>query len=101
MTGKIEIITPQFERTDGIAVPPAVGVTEWFDELKDLTKEELLALGCHKWDGDLWLYPAEWYDHIPDGYPMVDIFKKEVNFKAGVTDSDQRFGALPYGFIKP
>lgn len=99
----LRIVTPQFERTDGLAVPaPDID----FATLPQLSEPTLKAMGCQKWDEPdadgnvLWLYPAEWYDRIPEGFPLIDINGEASLFKRGETDDDMRFGALPYGFIR-
>jgi len=97
----LSVITPQFDRTDGLQVPkPLID----FRELPSLSEETLKAIGCQKWDEAdkdgfvTWLYPAEWYDHIPNGTPIVSIFGKAEIFTHGKTDDDRRFGALSFGF---
>lgn len=100
----LEIATPQFTRTDGLSVPLPVMD---FARLPELSKETLTAIGCQMWDEPdadgnvLWLYPAEWYDHIPNGTAVTDINGKTEPFKHGETDDDRRFGALAYGFLRP
>ena len=98
----IEFITPQFNRTDGLQVPKPLMD---FAKLPMLAEETLRAIGCQKWDEPengkvLWLYPAEWYDYIPDGTEVVDINGETKIFKRGETDNDRRFGALSYGFLR-
>lgn len=94
---------PQFQRTDGVT-PARVDVP--LVHLPLFSDEALLAMGCCKWDeidGEgqtLWLYPAEWYDFIPDGTDIVSIFGERKKFKRGETDNDTRFGMLAYGFYK-
>lgn len=100
----IEVETPQFARTDGLQVPLPVFD---FGKLASLSEETLQAIGCQKWDAPdesgnvLWLYPAEWYDYIPDGTVVTDINGRVEPFKRGETDDDMRFGALAYGFMRP
>lgn len=90
-------------RTDGLQVPLPVFD---FGRLPQLSTETLKAIGCQKWDEPdadgnvLWLYPSEWYDHIPDGTIVTDINGKTEAFVKGQTDDDMRFGALAYGFIR-
>lgn len=97
----LEITTPQFERTDGV-VPAFPDVA--FDKLHTLSKEALKGMGCQMWDEPdtdgnvLWLYPATWYNHIPEGTEMICIDGEVSKFKRGVTDDDMRYGALAYGF---
>ena len=98
----LNIITPQFDRDDGRKVTYIPKTVREYDALTRLGKDELKSVGCSLWDDEggflHWLYPAEWYDFIPDGYVMTDICGKEEKFKAGKTDNDQRFGCLAYGF---
>ena len=98
-----EFVTPQFDRTDGRTVPiPLID----FGNLFTLCEETLREIGCQKWsepdeNGEvLWLYPGEWYDHIPDGTTIVDIGGNRELFKRGETDDDRRYGALAYGFMR-
>ena len=99
----VEVVTPTFNRQDGLQVPTPICD---FSRLHELSVETLKQIGCQKWDkpnkdgNTLWLYPAEWYDHIPDGTPIVDIFGNAEVFKRGETDDDKRFGALAYGFFR-
>jgi hypothetical protein len=99
----LEIHTPQFERTDGLQVAlPQVD----FAKMHLVSAETLKRIGCCMWDEPdkdgnvLWLYPAEWYDHIPEGTPLVCIDGETSLFKRGETDDDMRFGCLAYGFLR-
>ena len=95
----IVIQTPQFERP-GDEEPADPPLTERaFEKLRDLPAEELLELGFQNWDSDLYLLPAEWYPHIPEGVEFTSIMGKQVVFDPGETDNDRRFGALAYGFV--
>jgi hypothetical protein len=101
--GEINLIAPQFDRTDGLVVPiPLMD----FAKLPALSIDTLHAIGCKRWDAPddqrrvLWLFPAEWYDHIPDGTEVVDINLQTKAFKRGETDDDRRFGCLSYGFYR-
>lgn len=99
----VEFITPQFERTDGLK--PAAPDFD-FADLPSYPEATLRALGCAAWDEPdadgqtLWLYPAEWYDHIPEGHMIVDINGELERFQRGVTDDDMRFGVLAFGFLR-
>lgn len=100
---RLNVITPQFTRTDGLAVAVSdIGVAQ----LPGLSEESLKALGFAKWDepnpdGDvLWLYPGEWYSHIPDGHPVTCIDGQTSPWRAGEMDDDTRFGMLAYGFMR-
>ena len=113
----IEIVTPTFNRHVS-ELPPAapVSTAEWFDALKKIAPDELLALGLRRWtkpaDDDapdaeerwpgefrLWLFPVEWYTAIPQGYEIVSIMGTREPFERGVTDNDRRFGLLAYGIL--
>jgi len=98
-----QIVTPQFERIDGrVPLLPDLNLSQ----LATLSDGTLKEIGCSKWDepnaaGEtLWLFPAEWYEHIPNGLPVVDINGQTEPFERGKTDDDMRYGMLAYGFIK-
>lgn len=101
---EIKIYMPQFDRTDNVIVTPAE--LEDFQKLHTYSEEELRDFGLQKWDEPdkdgnvLWLFPAEWYDSIPDGLEIVDVFGEKSTFKSGATDNDRRFGALSYGILR-
>lgn len=94
-----EVTTPQHERRDGVepAEPPLVPAE--FDQLKMLSEAELTDLGLRPWDKEegIWLFPGEWYAHIPEGYEVTNIAGMTSEFEPGVSDDDIRFGCLPYG----
>jgi hypothetical protein len=75
-----------------------------FNKLKSMSKKELEELGCTAWDDPkdgkvTMLFPAEWYDEIPNGLDVVDIFGEAEEFQRGKSDKDQRMGFLPYGVL--
>lgn len=95
----IVVQTPTFERQDGEEPEdPPLTESAW-EDLQDLSAEELTELGFQNWDGDLYLLPAEWYPHIPEGVEFTSIMGEKVEFQPGETDDDRRFGALSYGFV--
>lgn len=96
--GPVKIMTPQFERTNGITPVIPDGGIKFFDMLKSLEPEILKAIGLQEWDKGHWLYPVEWYDFIPNGYIVTDINNEDEPFVHGETDDDIRFGCLAYGF---
>lgn len=106
---KIEIITPQFEREAGAAVPMDAASVE-FAALRHVDRQQLSGLGCRAWndptepddkfDGKvLMLFPGEWYERIPEDYEIVTIWGKRKPFKPGQTSDDIRFGCLAYGIL--
>ena len=101
---KINFIAPQFERVDGRAITYLPYTPEEYKALKNLEPTSLIKIGCQKWnekEGKIhWLYPHEWYDHIPNDTEVVSISGEVEKFKHGETDNDKRYGALAYGFIQ-
>ena len=98
--GVVHITGPQFDRDDGrkpIQLYPNEQAS-FFDALKEMPHETLVQIGLQLWQVGHYLYPAEWYDFIPDGYVVTGIFGEDEPFKHGVTDNDRRFGALSFGF---
>ncbi len=71
---------------------------------KKATKQELKKLNVGVFAVEngktLYLFPSDWYDFIPENYPIIDIFDKKKLFKKGKSDNDRRYGCLPYGFIR-
>ena len=87
-----------------MSIPKTV---EEFEALRSLTDDQRSALGMHKWDVEtfhgrplgirVWLFPERWYNSIPTGFIVTDIFRKDEPFKPGVTDDDTRGGMLAFG----
>lgn len=100
----LEITTPTFNRKDNLAITYFPKTIKEYQTLKQLNSESLKALGLQKWNSEkgitLWLFPAEWYEHIPAGLKIIDINYKEEEFIPGITDDDRRFGALAFGFTQ-
>lgn len=93
----IEVTGSQHERRDGIepAEPPLTEAA--FESLRELTTDELADLGMRRWSGDIWLFPGEWYPHIPVGHEVVDLDGETLEWDYENTDDDIRFGCLAYG----
>lgn len=113
---RVRTYTPEFDRIDGRRVYWYPSCAEELDKLKEAPPDILQDMGLGIWDTSLpeaadsqpplsdaewihWLFPAEWYEHIPSGYPIATISGKVKPFVLGKTDSDRRMGFLPYGFI--
>lgn len=98
---EVNIVTPQFEREDGkkiTVIPPKKA--SFFDQIKKAPKSLLKDMGLRPWDeSGLWLFPHEWYEHIPEGYMVTDINGQEEPFRRGHTDDDIRFGVLAFGVV--
>lgn len=111
----IEFVTPTFQREAGRPAPACPpGDAEAWSALTTMDRGALVELGLRPWNdpaqpdshdppalrtATLWLLPAEWYDHIPDGQPLVDINGRSMKFSKGVSDNDMRFGCLAYGIL--
>ena len=93
----IGVSTPQFERTDGVSVDWRPSSKMDIYGLRECSQEELEDLGLRRWSDNLWLFPAEWYEHIPAGTLIEDINGKVEEFRPGETDDDRRAGVLAYG----
>ena len=102
---KVEITTPQFERTDGRVVTYFPKTKEEYELLPQLSDKNLKKLGLGKWGDEkgfmIWLYPKEWYSHIPEGLTVVGLFGEEYTFERATADDDIRYGCLAYGLKKP
>lgn len=84
------------------AAPPAD--IEAFEALRSLPASALVELGLRRFgpneDGQmLWLFPGEWYRHIPRGFEVVTIFGETKRF-GPLSDDDIRFGCLAYGILE-
>lgn len=94
----LQIQTPQFEREDDIQ--PIKNPTELFAKLHTLFPDTLRQLGLRPWgDYGLWLFPHQWYEHIPKGMRLLCIDGSTELFEKGVTDDDMRGGVLAYGIV--
>lgn len=100
----VNFITPQFTRTDGRLVTYCPSTPAEYAALPNMAPDLLKKIGCGIWDKENgkthWLYPYEWYPHIPAGTPVVDINGETELFEPGKTDDDIRFGMLAYGFLQ-
>lgn len=94
---EISVVTPQFERGDGREPKPAPESREDFEALRELPVDDLLDMGLRKWDDSLLLFPAEWYDHIPEGFEVTTILDETKRFDPDTCSNDRRFGVLAYG----
>jgi hypothetical protein len=82
--------------------------------LDTLSIADLTAMGWRKWndpnDADdvdwphkgqtLVLIPSRFYDEIPDGFEVIDIFGRREVFRRGESDDDQRGGMLAFGVLR-
>lgn len=101
----INIITPTFERTDGKEIKYFPCTVQEYEALPKMDEKTLIDIGCQMWDEKdnmiHWLYPAQWFEFIPEGFEVYTIGERYVKFNKNTSDNDTRFGALAYGFLKP
>jgi hypothetical protein len=113
----IEIVTPQFERPPGEPAPGNCppGFMLNSETLQGIAPQVLRRAGMRPWNdphnpedqwdnhwgdhGQLWLFPGEWYSHLPAGLEVTCIMGEVEEFVPGVTDNDIRFGCLAYGVV--
>lgn len=75
-----------------------VSMHDWFTNLRKLEVDKLRELGVQRWTEKHWLYPSSWFEHIPDGLEILNIFGMWEKFCKDKHSPGSRFGALPYGF---
>lgn len=68
--------------------------------LMDLTPKRYVPMNLLTDDCDIWLFPHEWYDIIPDGFIVTGLHGEQYPFEKGKTDNDKRFGCLGYGIMR-
>lgn len=110
VASKLYFLSSPVKRESHIDNPsPAPDSVELWEKLVSTDKESLLRLGFRPWDknenGDiLMLFPVEWYDYIPEGFPIVNITdfdNRTIERKPFKPEDsrDQRLGLLSYGII--
>ena len=98
---EVHVRFPQFDRTDGRTIRYFPKTVAEFDKLKEMPDDLLKDIGLSIWEKGHWLYPAEWYDNIPEGYLVLAIDNTVEPFTKGKTSDDRREGMLAYGFKRP
>jgi len=94
---EVRVVVPQFKCPTGRKIYYFPKTKEEFEKLKRAPDDILFDIGLRRWDENLWLFPGEWYNCIPDGLEVETILGTKETFKRGVSDDDIRFGCLPYG----
>ena len=93
-------VTPQFERESDGEVWFYPEDVEALEAIKAAPPEVLHSMGLRQFEEGFWLYPGEWYDHIPEGFEVTSITGKQKPFVSGKSDDDTRYGVLAFGFKK-
>jgi hypothetical protein len=73
-----------------------IALPNW-DEIRSMKRSGLLGLGMGNWDGKLFLFPASWFDHIPEGFEVKTINGATEKFSKATSSRDARWGMLAYG----
>lgn len=79
---------------------------EAIDFINNATVNRLKFLGFGTWDEPdmegnvLYLFPEKWYNVIPNGTEVIDIFYEKMVFNNEETDDDTRFGMLSFGIYR-
>lgn len=70
-----------------------------FSALRLLTAEQLVQLGCVRWNETLVLFPASWASAIPEGFEVTSVTGKTERFskKWPKAKLDRRLGLLAFG----
>lgn len=73
------------------------------DFLQGSHPDDLRAAGLRPWAlftfGEIWLFPGHWFHHIPEGFPLVDIWGQPGFFNSETLDPLTQEDALAFGFI--
>lgn len=77
-----------------------MGVCLWTTYNSEVEDETPLHKMYLNKDQKHFLFPSEWYNYIPDGFEIVDIFGKKEKFQKGITDNGKSFGCLAFGFVR-
>lgn len=79
---------------------PVIPDPDW-KTLREKTRWQLISMGCQLWslESGLVLFPAKWFDLIPEGFVVTSVSGKSVPFSRKTHDSDVRLGGLAYGIV--
>lgn len=102
--GVVVLVEPEFPRFPGriISYRPTARIE--FEALRYLSRITLLLIGCRLLDDyamrRIWLYPAEWYDFIPDHTPIRFANGEVGFFRRGNTPRQDNENFLSFGFVQ-
>jgi hypothetical protein len=63
----------------------------------EMTSHQLFKLGMRNFDDTLYLFPATWFDDIPDGMLVTTVNGDQIKFSKKTSSRDQRYGWLGFG----
>ena len=115
----INIQTPHFHRDSPIEINLIPYTKEELElVIQTASKENLKKMGIGIWDsyeqvmleegkspylkeGEYhYLFPGEWFKHLPDGFIVIGLNGEQYPFDKTTSDDDIRYGCLSYGFIR-
>lgn len=70
---------------------------EFFEIVSELDPETAVSMGMRCWSENLYLFPHDWYDSIPEGFEVETINNEIQEFSKDKNGGDHRFGVLSYG----
>lgn len=98
-------LCPHMKRPDGrenIPIPNPPDRLSFFESLREAPEWVLEHYGLQRWgEHGLWLFPVEWFDYIPKGFEVMNIFGEVGPFDPDDFVKEARFGALPFGIPRP
>lgn len=72
--------------------------------MRRLDEDTLVRLGLKKWHGtdenEIWLFPVEWYENIPERFEIITIFERVKEFDRSEDLKEERGGVMPFGISR-
>lgn len=99
----IVLISTPHERKNGQTTAAPAPDRDSFYKLSEISTDKARELGMQRWtesedpEGDLWLFPVEWYNAIPRGFEVETIGGEKKRFSQWTCSRDRRRGALAFG----
>lgn len=94
---RLVFVSPPSNRQDDKVTPPCPS-KEIFDNMPNLSVDELKDLGLIRWNKNIFLFPFEWHGCFPNDLLITFIDSEpELVKNPNLLDDDRRFGALSYG----
>lgn len=64
-------------------------------------KNDSIPLTLLEKDENIFLFPKEWYNIIPEGFIVTGLYGEKYAFEKAIASDDIRFGCLAFGITKP